>query len=85
MKELLEKLMEGPEPTGKGFITDFGQSLEARDAKTGEVNMVIPRYGYWDDKGRGKPEVIESSDDLDYLMKKYDVPEDRVVLLKAGK
>ncbi len=81
--ELYERIVNEFEPTGKGFITDFGKSFEAIDAKTGKVAMVIPRYGYWDDKGRGKPETVESSDDLEYLMKKYNVPEDKVVSLKV--
>jgi len=53
------------------FITDFGQSLTAKDAETGEVKMTIARFGVWGEMGRGKPEVIETSDDLDYLQAKH--------------
>lgn len=53
------------------FITDFGHSKEATDAATGEVIMTIPRFAVWGDMGRGKPEVMDSSDDLDSLQEKY--------------
>ena len=46
------------------FYTDFGKSFKAG-------GMTIPRYSAWGDMGRGKPEVIETSDDLDKLKKKY--------------
>ena len=40
------------------------------DCKTGEVSMTLPKYAVWDTSGR-KSEVIECSDDLDALLKKY--------------
>lgn len=60
------------------FITDNGENLELTNQQTGEV-MRLPRYGYWEDLGRQKPEVKELSDDLEYLKKKYNVPDDHVV------
>lgn len=50
------------------FITDFGETLIAENET---VYMKIPRYGVWGDKGRFKPEVIDCSDSLEYLQKRY--------------
>ena len=59
------------------FITDMGESQPAVDIKTGKVLFMLPRYGVWGEKGRGKSETIETSDDLDYLRNKYKT--DRIV------
>lgn len=53
------------------FITDFGTNLAITDAETGEAQGQLARYAAWGDKGRGKPEVIETSDDLDQLQEKH--------------
>lgn len=65
------------------FITDSGRAQEVKDAKTGKVVMVLPRYGVWGDKGRNKPEVIETGNDLKALMKKHNISKDKV--FKLGK
>ena len=63
----------------KKFITDFGESIPATNAETGELICMINQYAVWGDMGRGKPEVIESSNDLDYLLKKYKLTKNEVV------
>ena len=53
------------------FITDMGHTQPVIDKRTGKTIFMLPQFGVWGDKGRGKPEVIESSNDLEYLKKKY--------------
>lgn len=54
------------------FITDFGKPLQLRDINTGEIEMVIPRYGVWAfDENKGANQVVEVSDNLDALFEKY--------------
>lgn len=54
------------------FITDFGQELDVHSENEGkEHHWKMPRYGVWAEKGRGKPEVIETSSDLKALTQKY--------------
>lgn len=55
--------------TGVVF-TDLGTPQPVLDAE-GHVVMVLPRYAVWGDKGRGKAEVIECSDDLEELKAKW--------------
>lgn len=62
------------------FITDMGSAMPMTD-ENGKVVSTIPRYGVWGEQGRHKPQVIECHDDLDYLKKKHDVPDSRVVKL----
>lgn len=65
------------------FITDLGENLECR-GEDGTVAMTLPRYGVWVyDAGKGKPQVVESSDNLEYLRTKYGVPGNRVVQLEG--
>lgn len=52
------------------FITDFGRSYDPQE-RSGKGAAHIAQYAVWGDTGRGKPEVIETSDDLDYLLDKY--------------
>lgn len=54
------------------FITDMGQSNTAEEVG-GSSKIHIPRYAVWGDRGRGKPEVIETSDDLEALKRKHGV------------
>ncbi|MAG24172.1 hypothetical protein CMI47_01205 [Candidatus Pacearchaeota archaeon] len=61
------------------FITDLGRTLELRDEE-GNVKDTLGRYGAWMDLGRGKPEVAEISDDLEYLRSKYGVESDVIVI-----
>lgn len=51
------------------FYTDVGE-VRYTDMQTGE-ELRLPRYGAWGDAGKGKPEVVETSDDLSALQKKY--------------
>jgi len=47
------------------FITDFGKSM-----KLG--NTTLPRYGVWAwDESKGKPQTIDTGNDLKKLQKKY--------------
>ena len=52
------------------FFTDFGQSFDVTPEGGGE-SLHISRYAAWGDIGRGKPEVIETNDDINALKKKY--------------
>jgi hypothetical protein len=67
----------------QNFITDNGSEQPLKDTLTGEVAMMLPRYGVWGDLGRGKPEVVETSNDLQYLLNKYKLTETDVY--KIGK
>lgn len=63
------------------FITDLGETMECRK-EDGAVEIIVPRYGVWAyDAGKGKPQVVEASDDLGYLKGKYGVPDEKVVRL----
>lgn len=65
------------------FITDFGESLEVRDSD-GAVTR-IGRYGVWvHNRGAGKSEVVEVSDDLAALMERHQVSAERVVRIASG-
>lgn len=61
------------------FITDMGQetvcTVDARES------MTIPRYAVWGDTGRGKPEVIETHNDLAKMQRDHGVPRERVILM----
>lgn len=52
------------------FYTDFGRSIPVTDAD-GNPLPSLPRYAAWGDAGRGKPEVIDTGDDLDALRLLY--------------
>jgi hypothetical protein len=52
-------------------ITDNGSELIGKDDK-GKVTLRIPRFGVWDKKhSRGKPQVIDTGNDVEALKKKY--------------
>ena len=59
--------------TTKGeFITDLGFPLIVT---WGDKEEDLGQYGVWGDKGRGKPEVIDTGSDLDALKEKHgDLP-----------
>ena len=63
------------------FITDRGKSVAITDPAGIEV-MRLPRYGVWGENGRGKPEVLETHDDLNHLQREHGVTDERVFLLK---
>ena len=58
-------------------ITDFGREIEmtktaivcGKERKTKEF---LPRYAMWTDEGQRKMNVVECSNDLEYLRKKYE-------------
>ena len=50
------------------YITDMGGPLATVGPK-GEEN--IGRYGVWDGRGRRKPEVVATGDDLQKLQREY--------------
>jgi len=52
------------------FITDFGKSITGTDA-SGKKKIVIDRFGVWGDTGAGKPQVIDTGDNLEALKKKH--------------
>ena len=66
------------------FITDMGEKPKMNNIATGET-MELNQYGYWCDIGKGKPEVKETSDDLEYLKKKYSISDDRVFSMEQLK
>ena len=61
------------------FISDLGYKPKAKNVKTGEITY-LDRYGAWDSKG-----VVETSNNLSYLRKKYGVPKSRVVRVEGKK
>jgi hypothetical protein len=63
------------------FITDMGEKLKLVDQKTGNI-IELPQHAYWDDLGKGKPEVKETGDNLEHLKKKYNVPDNRIIRAK---
>ena len=46
----------------RGFVTDFGEPVELV-AEDGTVTT-LPRYGVWKDTGRGKREVVLTTNDF---------------------
>jgi len=56
------------------FITDFGAPIPI-DPNAGDNAELgfdsLPRYGVWGDTGRGKPQVIDTGNDLEALLAKY--------------
>ncbi len=72
-----EKLMED-----KAFITDLG---ETQSPLTESTEMVVGRYAVWSPLTNSKNhQVIEVGENLEYLRKKYHIPEDRVCRLAVG-
>lgn len=66
-----EELMEN-----RAFITDLGKS---QNAVVQEQEMTIGRYAVWSPLTNSKNhQVIEVGENLEYLRKKYHIPEERV-------
>ena len=70
LRKIIREAIEMPYGQPAAGITDFGASIEMEDVDTGEITS-LPRYGVWGEAGRGKHEVIETGNDLEYLLKKY--------------
>lgn len=51
------------------FITDMGKPLVTVDSNGKQEN--IGRYGVWDGRGRRKPEVVATGNDLRKLQREY--------------
>lgn len=59
-------------PDPNGFITDLGPTPVLLFSEDGRTVARLHRYSYWDDTDRpGKPQVVETSDDLGRLHKKF--------------
>jgi len=74
MNNLLERIEKAliVESSKANFIMDMDvKDRKLRDVDTGKVIMELPRYAAWGYIDRGKNEVIETSNDLKYLQKKY--------------
>lgn len=69
-----EELMEN-----KAFITDLGENQCSVIEKQ---EMIVGRYAVWSPLRNSKNhQVIEVGENLEYLRKKYQIPEDRVCRL----
>lgn len=66
-RDELEHLQERYKPV---FITDNGGGFTVVNAD-GTPCSRVPRYGLWAKTGSGKLEVAETSDDLEYLRKRW--------------
>lgn len=70
----------------KNFITDFGDGDRSITNEAGEVVMTLPRYGVWaDDSNKGKMQVVDTSDDLAELMRKYGIKSNQIYDLKGNR
>ncbi len=63
----------------KIFITDLGISHMVKSSDGDD--FAIPRYGVWSTKSSKKPNVIETSDNLDMLLEKYKLSDNDVIKL----
>lgn len=68
---------------GKTFITDMGVNHELVASEGPKI--VLERYGAWQMGARGKNEVVEVSNDLDELLRKYGVKPEEVLLIGPKK
>ena len=64
--------------SGQTFISDLG---EEQRVETGEKEITLSRYAAWAPVGEKNHQIVEVSDDLNMLMEKYNVPNDRVCVL----
>jgi uncharacterized Zn finger protein (UPF0148 family) len=82
LNQYVEELGESKKQNeAKGVITDLGFSPTFTSTTGQAAELKIGRYGYWEDRGDGRLEVVDQSDDLDQLSKKYGVSKDSVVPL----
>jgi len=77
MYEILINESEGPNT--EIFITDLGISPVVQ--QTDGPQFTIPRFGIWSIKPNQKPNVIETSDNLEGLLSKYKLTESDVIKL----
>ena len=66
----------------KPFITDSGAPPPER-GNHGREESILPRFTVWKwDPVKQLPEVVEVGDDFEELRAKYDIPANRVVVIK---
>ena len=66
----------------RAFITDLGENL---DSVIEDGETVAGRYAVWSPLTNSKNhQVIEVGENLEYLRKKYRIPEERVCRLAVG-
>ncbi len=73
---------EGLDEKLKTIIMDNGRTRDVKDAKTGEVAMELPRYAVWADDGRNRHQVIDTSNDVNKLLKKYSIKKEDIHIEK---
>ena len=66
-------------PNTEIFITDLGMSHTIKNVNG--ADFAIPRFGVWSVKPSRKPNVIETSDNLEGLLSKYKLTENDVIKL----
>lgn len=65
---------------GKCFISDLGDEQVVENG--GKEEIVLGRYAAWSPMPGGKShQIVEISSDLEMLMEKYQIPQDRVCVL----
>ena len=70
----LEELFEGVI-----FISDLGETQTIRQ---NDKEITFGQYAVWAPiSGTSRHQIVEVSDDLNYLMKKYDISKDNVCIL----
>ena len=77
VQEALRGVNESTGPRAEIFITDTGFSPTVNQSDGASFNL--PRYGVWSVKPNQKPNVIETSDNLDQLLGKYKLTENDVI------
>ncbi len=66
--------------SGKCFISDLGEEQVVQNSNNEEI--LLGRYAAWSPMPGGKShQVVEISSDLEMLMEKYNIPQDRVCVL----
>lgn len=66
--------------SGKCFISDLGEEQLIRNGEDAEITL--GRYAAWAPFPEGKNhQIVEVGNDLEELMKKYHIPQDRVCIL----
>jgi hypothetical protein len=77
----------------KRFITSMGGDRSIQYAEgshkvtdeKGEVLKELPKHAVWGERGKGKPEVLETHNDLARMMREHDVPAERTYQMGSGR
>ncbi len=68
------------------FISDDGpEPIIFQQTAPVKREIKLPRYGVWSTKGQKKLSVIDSGDDLDALLNKYELTPDDVYVMDREK